>query len=89
MALQVYQEMGICLGPDYVGKGLGKEIVQGLIEHCRQEFGAKEFLYSTRDENEASNRLARSLGFSLVSSEGKTDSRDGHPYHLWTYRITI
>ena len=51
----IYQETGICLGPDYVGKGFGKQILQGLILYCKEEFSAKEFIYSPREENRASN----------------------------------
>lgn len=85
----VYQEAGICLGPDYVRKGFGKQIVQCLIQYCKQEFGAKEFLYSARDENEASNKLAVSMGFTLVSSEPTTDRRDGHSYNLLRYSLKL
>lgn len=67
----VFGETGICLGPDYVGKGYGKQILQCLLDYCREEFGAKEFIYSTRDENEASIGLAKSLKFTYISSEEK------------------
>lgn len=59
----VYQEAGICLGPDYVGKGFGKQILQCLIAYCRQKFGAKEFIYTAREGNKASHGLAKSMGF--------------------------
>ena len=85
----VYQEAGICLGPAYVGKGFGKQILQALIQYCKENFGAKEFIYSTRDENEASNHLASSVGFTMIASEPKVDSRDGHCYQLLTYRLTL
>lgn len=85
----IYQEAGICLGPDYVGKGLGKQILQGLIRYCREQFGAKEFIYSTRDENKASILLAESFGFSRVSSTDKTDSEDGHHYKLLQYGLKL
>lgn len=85
----VYQEAGICLGPAYVGKGLGKQILQALIRYCKEEFGAREFVYSTRDENKASRRLASSFGFLLISSESKVDIRDGHSYRLLTYRLKL
>lgn len=84
-----YREMGICLGANYMGKGLGKEIVQGLIWYCKKEFGAKEFIYFTREENEVSNKLARSLGFVMIASEPKMDSRDGHVYQLLQYRLHL
>ena len=85
----IYQEAGICLGPNYVGKGFGKQILQGLIQYCREQFGAKEFIYSTRDENTASNRLAKSFGFSIISSEAKTDGKDGHRYNLLQYSLKL
>ncbi len=85
----IYQETGICLGPDYVGKGLGKQILQGLIQYCREELGAREFRYSTREENRASNQLAKSLGFTMTSSEYKMCSKDGRCYNYvqYTYKI--
>ena len=85
----IYQEMGICLGANYMGKGLGKEIVQGLILYCKKEFGAREFIYFTREENEASNKLAKSLGFTIIGSEPKIDSRDGHAYQLLKYCLKL
>ncbi len=85
----IYQEVGICLGPDYVGKGFGKQILRGLIQYCKEKFDAKEFLYSTREENSVSNRLAKSLGFTMVSSVPKNDSRDGHSYNLLQYSLKL
>ncbi|MCI8593798.1 MAG: GNAT family N-acetyltransferase [Oscillospiraceae bacterium] len=85
----IYQEAGICLGPNYVGKGLGKQILQGLIRYCKEEFGAREFLYSTREENRASNRLAQSMGFALVSSTLKADRKDGHSYRYLQYSLKL
>lgn len=85
----VYQETGICLGPDYVSKGFGKQILQALIQYCKREFGAREFFYTTREENTASNRLAESLGFTRASWESKVDNRDGHSYNLLRYRLIL
>lgn len=85
----IYQEAGICLGPKYVGKGFGKQILKGLIKYCKKEFGAKEFIYSARDENIASNRLAKSFGFLMISSLAKVDSKDGHHYNLLQYSLKL
>ena len=81
----VYEEAGICLGPDYVGKGFGKQILRCLIAYCRREFGAKEFVYSAREGNEASHRLAKSLGFQPVAVERRTDPDDGLCYNWIKY----
>ena len=85
----IYQEIGICLGPDFVGKGFGRQILQGLIQYCKEQFDAREFIYSARDENKVSNRLAKSFGFSLISSTAKTDCKDGHPYNLLQYHLKL
>ena len=84
-----YQEMGICLGPGYVGRGFGKQILQGLIDYCVKEFGAEKFFYTAREENEASKALALSMGFVRISSEIKVDSRDGHSYNLLRYCLEL
>ena len=83
------QEAGICLGPKYVGKGFGKQILQVLIQYCKEEFSAKKFIYSTREENRASNQLAKSFGFTVISSIPKTDSKDGHSYNLLQYSLKL
>ncbi len=85
----VYSEAGICLGPRYVRKGYGREIVLGLMRYCRQELGAREFIYSSWEENEASNALAASLGFQRFSSEAGIDDRDGHAYTIVKYRLKL
>ena len=84
-----YRETGICLGANYVGKGFGRQILQGLIQYCKEQFGAKEFIYSTRDENTASIRLAKSFGFSLIFSTAKTDNKDGQSNNLLQYRLKL
>lgn len=83
----VYEEAGICLGPDYVGRGYGSQILQALIQYCKESFGAKEFRYSTRAENLASLALARSFGFVPVGEELRTDERDGHSY--WVLKCSL
>lgn len=85
----VYGEMGICLGPDYVGKGYGKQILGCLIEYCKQEFGASEFIYSTREKNEASHGLARSFGFAQIAVEPTVDSQNGSSYNLIKYSLKL
>ena len=85
----IYRETGICLGANYVGKGFGRQILQGLIQYCKEQFGAKEFIYSTRDENTASIRLAKSFGLSLIFSTAKTDNKHGHSYNLLQYRLKL
>lgn len=85
----VYQEAGICLGPDYSKKGYGKQILQALIDYSKEIGNAKEFIYSTRANNIASKRLAESFGFELCSSELQIDERDGTEYHYLKYSLKL
>ncbi len=85
MKPHVFQEAGIALGPEYVGRGYGKQILGLLLRYCAA-LGGKEFYYSTRVNNEASKALARSFGFTYQYSEEKTDPRNERTYELMVYR---
>lgn len=87
-APHIYQDVGIALGPEYVGKGYGKQILLLLLEYCRS-LGGKEFYYSTRANNEASKALALSCGFTYQYAEKRTDLRNGKPYQLEVYHKGI
>lgn len=80
----IYQDASIALGPEYVGKGYGKQILQLLLKYC-SALGGKEFYYSTRAQNTASKNLAVSCGFRYRYSEEKVDLRNGKPYELEFY----
>ncbi len=84
IAPHIFQDASIALGPMYVGKGYGKQILQLLLEYC-VSLGGKEFFYSTQAANVASKALAISCGFSYRYSRQKTDLRTGKPYELEVY----
>lgn len=88
-APSVYEDAGICLGPDHIGKGFGKQIVRALLQYCKESLGATEFIYSTREENIASVRLAQSLGFTYIGSKPRTDKRNGYQYNVLEYRLKL
>ena len=81
----IFREAGIALGPEYVGRGYGKQILNMLMAYCVREFGARTFYYSTWDANAASKALALSCGFSYMYSEPKVDQKTGRNYKLETY----
>jgi RimJ/RimL family protein N-acetyltransferase len=85
----VFQEFGVCLGPDYVGRGYGRQVLERLIRYCREEHGAREFRCSARAQNAASNALIRSLGFQLTGEESCLDERDGSRYRLLHYSLSL
>lgn len=63
-----FGELGICLGTNYVGKGLGTEIMIGFINYLKSN-GIKLIKYSAFSENIASINLAKKLGFQFIESK--------------------
>ena len=80
----VYEDTGIAVGPEYVGRGYGKQILSALIKYCASQ-GGEVFLYSARKENMASKALALSCGFLYQYSKQATDLRNGELYELEVY----
>lgn len=78
----VYEETGIALGPNYVRKGYGRQILNALTDEAKR-MGATRFLASNRVKNEASRGLQLACGFSFDHlSEEKTDQRTGEKYFV-------
>ena len=82
---QTCEEGGIALGPRFVGKGYGTEILQALLDRARFVYGAKRFRCSAREQNAASRRLIESFGFLQSDAQTKTDERDGSVYQKIIY----
>ncbi|MBR5944187.1 MAG: GNAT family N-acetyltransferase [Lachnospiraceae bacterium] len=78
----VYDETGIAIGPDYVGKGYGKQVLKALIKEAFENCGAKEFYASNWTQNEVSRKLQESLGFEFSHKEFKTHPETGEEYIL-------
>lgn len=87
-APHIYHETGIALGPKYVRRGYGKQILRLLMEYCIS-LGGQEFWYSTRADNLASKRLALSCGLIYQHSEQKIDRRTGKTYELEIYGVNM
>lgn len=83
----VYEDTGIAIGPEFWGRGYGKQIVNALMKHAFEELGAARFVYSCRSQNGASKRLALACGFSWARKEERVDKRNGEPYVLEYYEI--
>ena len=81
----VWQETGIALGPDFVGRGYGRELLEKLVETARMR-GGEKFLCSVRAENAASRGLVRACGFVPAGTERRTGRRDGSIYQLELYQ---
>jgi RimJ/RimL family protein N-acetyltransferase len=78
----IYEDMGIAVGPAFVRKGYGKQILNALCEEAKKQ-GAMEFRCSYREKNIASKALQDACGFIFdFKSEEKTDPRNGEKYYL-------
>lgn len=84
----VWEERGICIGPDYWGRGFGTQILDCLLRHAK-ELGAQEFIYSAWEENAASRALAAKAGFEQYASEEHVRPHDGREYTLLKYKLSL
>ena len=82
----VYEDTGIAVGPAFMGKGFGKEILNLLTQIAKTEYGAVRFIASCRSQNQASRGMILGCGFRFTHQEPRIDPRDGMPYVLEFYR---
>ena len=76
----IYEEDGIAIGPAFVGKGFGKQILKALCDEASR-CGAREFRGGHRMKNIASAKMFEACGFKYdYDSEEKTDPRTGEKY---------
>ena len=85
LAPGVYEDTGVALGPDFVGRGYGKQVLNGLLSIAFDQLNGQVFIGSARPENAASIALQRSCGFHYTHSESRTDPRNGDEYTLNFY----
>ncbi len=83
----VYEDCGVAFGPEYVGKGYGKQVLGALVKLVFEELGAERFICSCRAENEASRRLQLSCGFRFSHTEDRVDPRSGKLYTAEFYEL--
>lgn len=83
----VFEDTGVALGPDYVGKGYGKQVLSALTDTAFTQWGANRIICSCRSQNEASRRLQLSCGFTFSHTEDRTDPRSGEAYILEFYEL--
>ncbi len=69
------KNIGLCVGKDYFRKGYGSQILQCLIDYCKQ-LGVKKIEYSAFHDNVASVKLAKSKGFKFMYNKQSTREHD-------------
>lgn len=83
----VYEDTGLAIGPDFVKRGYGKQILKAVTEFCFKDLQAVKFTGSCRTGNLASKRLMLSCGFSYHHSESRIDPQNGQKYELEFYEL--
>ena len=78
----VWEDTGIAIGPEFTGRGYGKQILNALVDYAGEKKHAKKFVASCRTENIASHNLQMSCGFQLTRTEERVDPRTGEAYTL-------
>lgn len=83
----IFEDTGVALGPDFVGKGYGKQIVRAMENYVKNDLGAKKMVLSARSQNIASKKVQEACGFVYSHSEEKVDPRTGESYvSEYTYK---
>lgn len=85
----VFEDTGIAVGPAFVGKGYGKEILNLLTRIAKEEYGAQRFIASCRGRNSASRGMILGCGFRFTHQEDRIDHRDGTEYILEFYEKAL
>lgn len=81
-------ETGVAFGPDFVGKGYGKQVLNALVDFAKEELGAKKFISCCRKANVPSHKVQMACGFTFSHYEEMTDPRNGEPYTLeYNYKL--
>lgn len=87
-AENTYEDTGIAIGPAFVRKGYGKQIIMALVYEAFDSLGAAKFIGSCRTHNIASKQLFLSCGFAYTHSEDRAEPGTGAPYILDFYELT-
>lgn len=69
---QAYSLVAYAVYPQYQRKGYAREAIQAVIEYVSTTYGIKRFVAEMDKRNEASYRLAESLGFARIET-GRTE----------------
>ena len=85
---ETWEDTGVALGPAWVRRGYGTQIVRALCARARA-LGGRTMVLSARAQNAASRGLIESLGFRQFRIEDRIDDRDGSPFRLVFYRSSL
>lgn len=84
----IYEDCGLGIGCDFVGKGYGTQTLKIMLEYLFEDCGAKKVLYTSMQQNIASISLQEKFGFKYIQSMQKIRSHDNFEYTINMYELT-
>ena len=81
-------ETTVYLAPGYEGKGIGRELMERLIEECRRD-GYRALIACVTEGNAASDALHLRLGFKKVSHFKKVGLKFGRWLDVVDYELLL
>ena len=84
----VYEDGGVGMGEASVGKGYGKQVLNGFLKYLFEELDAKKVICSCHTDNIPSARCQMACGLKYTHSEMYTRKKDGLTYKADYYEIT-
>ena len=83
-----FEDGGIGIGENFVGKGYGKQILTCFINYLFQEVGANKIVCSCHTDNMPSAKMQLACGMKYSYSKMVTREKDGLTYKSDNYVIT-
>ncbi|MBQ9792306.1 MAG: GNAT family N-acetyltransferase [Clostridia bacterium] len=84
----IYEDCGIGIGCDFVGKGYGKQTLSKMLEYLFVDCKAQKVIYTAMQQNMASISLQEKFGFKYVQSMQKVRTHDNFEYIINMYELT-
>lgn len=85
---KVWDDTGVGMGPNFTGKGYGRQIVDAFCDFVFNEMGADKMLLSCFKQNLPSKNLQLDYGFEYIYSTDKVRQHDGFEYVCETQQLT-
>ena len=88
IAPNIFEDGGIGIGKDFIGKGYGKQILNALIDYTFTNLKAEKIICSCHTDNTASAKLQQSCGMKYTHSEIVDRKKDNLTYKADYYELT-
>lgn len=68
----------------YTNQGIGKEVIEKIVEHIKQNYNYHKILMRTKYENKRCEKLAYSCGFNIDYDEIEMSMAEGSSYNIYS-----